>query len=160
MAAFVFFVLSYEYLLSASDFVFFKTRDKKLREFVTDIKKFDKIKEMTDGKRGHEEINYEHYYFDIKELYGTPDSTDYQYNRLLEKLNIDEAIHKKFCENLFEIGCYEFSYNDDGTICFTIDSFLQHANGIMYSEIGEPQGSRGITKMWKKVANKWYLWGS
>lgn len=146
--------------MNAADYIYFKIRENKLREFVIEIKKYDKIKEMTDGKRDYDEINYEHYYFDIKEFYGTPDSTDYQYNRLLEKLDIDEAIHKKFCENLIEIGCYEFYYSDNGTICFTIDSFLQHASGITYSETGEPRGSRGQIKKWVKIADNWYFWSS
>lgn len=160
IGAFIFFCITFYFQLEAADYVFYKLREKKLNEFVLEIKKYEKIKEMTDGKRGIDEINNERYYFDEKELFGVVDSTRYLYQDLLNKLDIEEEVHKKFCDNLSVIDCYEFYCADDGAICFTVNSFLQHANGITYSENGEPHGSRGTIKMWKKVADNWYLWGS
>lgn len=160
IGAFIFFCISYYFQLEAADYVFYKVRERKLNEFVSEIKKYAKINEMTDGKRGVDRINYSHYYFDKKELFGVVDTSRYLYKDLINKLDIDEQVHKKFCDNLSAIDCYEFYCTDDGAICFTVNSFLQHANGITYSENGVPHGSRGTIKMWKKIADNWYLWGS
>src|SRR5688500_9407480 len=56
--AVVLFVFSYKFQLTAADWIFFKFRESELTTFISELKKYDRIHQMSDGQRYWKSINF------------------------------------------------------------------------------------------------------
>lgn len=156
------FFLTYGFQLDAANYVFYKQREESLNQFALEIKKYGKIREMTDGKRSRKTINDSLYEFTEKEVLNQYSPVVYLYKDLLEKLKVDEQVHIKFRDKLTENDFMSFETFKDGTISFTIGGMLDNCYGFAYSETGEQPMSNGCGRIirWEKVQGNWYRWGT
>jgi len=161
IGAVLLYFLSYGFLLHTADYVFFKIREKRLNEFVIEIKDFNKIYEMSDGQRFWKTVNN----YSIEPEIANVDTTKefgkkYHLNDILIKEQIDKNKYEKFRQILIDVDLISFTTLNDGTISFTIDGFLDNCQGFAYSITGEnPKGNDcGKIIHWKKVAKNWYAW--
>ena len=123
----LFFFISYGHLLSAADYIIFKLKEKRLNEFVNQIKKYNKIHEMTDGKGYHKTIN--DYLIELDKLeVDTIREFDKKFflNDILKKEHLDKNKYEIFRQTLIDINLRSFTTLKDGTISFTIDGFLDN----------------------------------
>jgi len=155
------FFFTYGYQLQAADYIFFKQRESSLNEFILEIKKYGKIKEMSDGRRYTKTLNDSLYEFNPKSVlergYRAKLLSD-----LLISMDIDLEVHNKFREKLSENDFIGFETFKDGTISFTIDGMLDNCYGFAYSETGEHPmyNDCGTIVHWEKVQGNWYRWGT
>src|SRR5688500_1633393 len=56
--AVVLFVSTFGFQRTVADWLFLKFRESKLTTFITELKKYDKIKEMSDGQRYWKSVNF------------------------------------------------------------------------------------------------------
>lgn len=155
------FFLTYGYQLLAADYIFFKQRENSLNEFISQIKDYGKIKEMSDGRRYTKTLNDSLYEFNEKHVlergYRAKLLSD-----LLINMDIDADVHRKFRDKLTENDFIGFETFKDGTISFTMDGMLDNCYGFAYSETGEhPKfNDCGTIVIWEKIQGNWYRWGT
>lgn len=171
IAAVFFFFYSYNLQLDAANWVFFKLRERKLTLFVSEIKKYKKIKEMSDGQRFWKTINNTPVEPKIKEAKPIINEADtigestvkkYVLEDILQKEGIDKTHYEFFRQILISTDIESFTTLDDGTISYTIDGFLNNCFGIAYSEKGtKPENNDcGQIAYWTKITDNWYGWGT
>lgn len=161
--AVVLFVFSYSFQLTAADWIFFKFRESKLTTFISELKKYEKIHEMSDGQRYWKSINFTSVEANIADV-----DTSGEYGRkyflddILKRDGIDKEHYEFFRSILVETDLISFTTLEDGTISFTIDGFLDNCYGIAYSETGkQPNGNDcGRIINWRKIGDNWYAWGT
>ena len=160
--AFILYFTSYGLQLRAADFFYFKYNEKKLTMFVSEIIKYKKIKQMTDGQRYLKQLNYTQ----TEKNKNYVDTTGFEKKYFLDDILIKEGISKqqyeRFRQLLIETGYIDFEVLEDGTIFFTMDGFLSHVYGIAYSETGiNPEEINELTiHRWDKISKNWYVWGT
>jgi hypothetical protein len=161
--AVVLFVFSYKFQLTAADWIFFKFRESELTTLISELKKYDRIRQMSDGQRYWKSINFTSIEPNIADV-----DTSGKYNRkyfledILKRDGIDKEHYEFFRSILVETGLISFTKLEDGTISFTIDGFIDNCYGIAYSETGtQPRGNDcGRIISWRKIGDNWYAWGT
>jgi hypothetical protein len=161
--AVVLFVFSYGFQLTAADWLFFKFRESKLTTFISELKKYEKIKEMSDGQRYWKSINFTSVEANIADV-----DTSGKYGRkyflddVLKRDGIDRQHYEFFRSILIETDLISFRTLEDGTISFTIDGFLDNCHGIAYSETGKQPNENDCGQIinWTKIGENWYAWGT
>jgi hypothetical protein len=161
--AVVLFVFSYKFQLTAADWIFFKFRESELTTFISELKKYDRIHQMSDGQRYWKSINFTSIEPNIADV-----DTSGKYNRkysledILKRDGIDKEHYELFRSILIETDLISFTKLEDGTISFTIDGFIDNCYGIAYSETGtQPSGNDcGLIISWRKLGGNWYAWGT
>jgi len=161
-SAILFFLFTHGYQLDAANYVFYKQREKSLNEFVSQIKQYGKIKSMTNVNAHLKKLNDSLYEFTEKEVHDQYSNAMYLHKDLLEKLEIDEKVHRDFLNKLSENNFMSFETFEDGTISFLIGGMLDNCYGFAYSETGEhPEfNDCGRIIRWEKVSGNWYAWGT
>ena len=161
--AVVLFVFSYGFQLTAADWIFFKTRENKLTVFISEVKKYDKIKEMSDGQRYWKSINFTSIEANIANVDTISEfGRKYLLDDILKRDGIDKEQYEFFRNILVETNLISFTTLEDGTISFTIDGFLDNCYGIAYSETGVPPKYNDCGEIinWRKIGKNWYAWGT
>lgn len=156
---FAIFCVSYGLQLDTADYVFYKQREKKLNEFVHEIKQYGKITEMSDGNRYSKSLNDSLYDFKKEDTIGGGRRI-FLYQDLLKVLSIDEKVHQDFRKRLMKIDCITFDTFSDGAVCFTIDGWAGNCYGITYSPSGKQHTNYGEGVVWKHIEDNWYAWGN
>ena len=131
--------------------------------FISELKKYEKIKEMSDGQRHWKSINFTSIEANIADV-----DTISEYGRkyflddILKRDGIDKEHYEFFRSILVETNLISFTTLEDGTISFTIDGFLDNCYGIAYSETGRQPNSNycGHIIYWIKIGKNWYAWGT
>jgi hypothetical protein len=157
----IIYIACYGFIIDCNDHLFFKSREDRLNEFVSEINDYEKIYQMSNGLRSSKLLNNNFITFenvnnesldDIKTL-----------DDLLISEGIERHVYENFRQRLIEIGFIEFEILEDGTIIFTIDGFLNSCDGVAYSITGEsPKNTRcgGRLHHWKHLKRNWYFWYS
>lgn len=161
--AVVLFVSTYGFQLTGADWLFFKLRESKLNTFISELKKYDRIKEMSDGQRYWKSINFNSIENDI----GSVDASgEFGRKYFLEDILILERIDKEryefFRNILVETDLISFTTLEDGTISFTIDGFLDNCYGTAYSQTGTRPNENDCGQIinWTKIGDSWYAWAT
>lgn len=161
--AVVFFVLLNDFQLMAADWIFFKFREHKLSIFISEIKKYDKIYEMSDGESYWKTVNI----ISIEPKIADVDTINefrrkYFLDDVLKREGIDKKHYEFLRKLLIETNLTGFTKLDDGTFSFTIDGFLDNCYGIAYSETGENpcDNYSGRIIRWIKIGTNWYAWST
>ena len=158
------FFVSYKWQLDAADFMFFKLRENKLNNFITELKNYDKIKQMSEGQRFWKSINHTSIEPDIKHVDTTQGAFGPKYflDDILKRDGVDKEHYELFRQKLIDLGFESFTVLDDGTVSFTIDGFIDNCFGFAYSETGKSPKENDCGEIidWTKVGNKWYSWGT
>jgi hypothetical protein len=163
IVAVVLFVFSYGFQLTAADWIFFKFRESKLTTFISELKKYDKVKEMSDGQRYWKSVNFTSIEANIANVDTSGEfGRKYFLDDILKRDGIDKEHYEFFRKLLVETDLISFTTLEDGTISFTIDGFLDNCYGIAYSETGnQPNGNDcGQIINWTKIGDNWYAWGT
>lgn len=158
--ALVIFIFSFGFQLDAADYLFYKLREKKFNELVTEIKKYGKITSMSDGNRYSKSLNDSIYEFEDKDMLKDNRKGVHLYADLLKELDIDEKIHQDFRNRLTQLDCISFNTYPDGAVSFTIDGWIDSCYGLTYSPIGEKHSDDGRVIVWKHIEGSWYAWGN
>jgi hypothetical protein len=161
--AVILFHSTYVFQLRAADWIFFKSRENKLTTFITEIKRYDKIKQMSDGQRYWKSINSTLIEANITSVDTSRKFTKkYFLDDILKRDGIDKKRYERFRNILVETDLISFTTLNDGTISFTIDGFMDNCYGIAYSETGiQPNGNDcGRIIRWTKIGDNWYAWGT
>jgi len=161
IVAIILYFVSYGLLLSASDYIFFKLREKRLNEFVFQIRDYGKITEMSDAERYWKTVNFYSIEPDIAKVDTiTEVGKKYFLDEILDKEEIDRNKYEAFTQRLIDLELVNFETLDDGTISFTISGFLDNCIGLAYSTAGVNPGANECGRIihWKKVADNWYVW--
>ena len=161
IGAVLLYFVSYGFLLQTADFIFFKMREQKLNELITEIKDYKKIHAMSDGQRFWKTLND----YSIEPNIADVDTTKkygkkFYLEEILRNEQIEKEKYEEFRQVLIEVDLISFTTLRDGTISFTIDGFLDNCQGFAYSETGENPGGNNCGRIihWKKVAKNWYAW--
>ena len=163
IVAVVLFVSTHGFQLAAADWLFLKFRESKLTTFITELKKYNKIKQMSDGQRYRNSVNFTLIEADIASVDTTRKfEKKYFLDDILKRDGIEKKHYEFFRNILVETDIRSFSTLEDGTISFTIDGFIDNCYGIAYSETGtQPNGNDcGRIISWRKIGNNWYAWGT
>lgn len=161
ITAILLFIFSYGFQLNAADWIFFKSRESKMTIFISELKKYNKIHEMSDGQRYWKSINFTYIEANIADIDTSGKfGRKYFLDDILKRDSIDKEHYEFFRNLLVETDLISFTTLEDGTISFTIDGFLDNCYGIAYSETGiQPNGNDcGRIINWKKIGNNWYAW--
>lgn len=161
VAAIVLFIFSYGFQLTTADWIFFKSRESKLTKFISELKKYKKIHEMSDGQRYWKSINLTSIEANIADIDTTTEfGKKYFLDDVLRRDSIDKEQYEYFKNLLVETDLISFTTLEDGTILFTIDGFLDNCYGVAYSEIGiKPNlNDCGTIINWTKIGDNWYAW--
>lgn len=161
IAALSFFIF-YGSLIDVSDFIFYKLRENRLNEFVIEIKKYGKIKEMSDGRRYWNTLNN----FAVEPKISDVDTTDpnlrkkYFLRDILTREQISAEKYEDFRSRLIDADLISFSVSETGAIYFTIDGFLDSRTGVAYNESqGRPKyNDFGAINRWIRVGKDWYAY--
>lgn len=131
--AIVLFFVSYNLQNRAANRIYFELRKNKLTVFVSELKKYDKIKEMSNGQRYYKTLNSTFFETNSADV----DTTDKTYflDDILKRDRIDKEKYEFFRNILVETNQISFTTLEDGTVLFTTDGFLDKRYGIAYSEI-------------------------
>ena len=157
----ILYFVSYGFLLQTADYVFFKLREKRLNEFVVDIKDYNKINAMSDGQGFWKTLNDYSIEPDITNVDTTKKyGKKYHLDDILTKEQIEIDKYEEFRQILIDVDLISFTTLRDGTISFTIDGFLDNCQGFAYSETDENPGGNDCGRIihWRKVAKNWYAW--
>ncbi|MBS1492898.1 MAG: hypothetical protein JST55_05295 [Bacteroidetes bacterium] len=156
----LFFGLSYGYQLDAADYVFFKLREKKFNDFMQEINRYEKITQMSEGNNKGGSLNDKPFMYHAKDISEYDKDVIHLYSDLIKELNIDEDTHEDFIKKLSAVDCIDLETFKDGSVCFTINGWLNHCSGITYSPNGEEHTNYGGAKVWKHLQGNWYAWGN
>lgn len=163
IVAVVLFVSTHGFQLTVADWLFLKFRESKLTTFTTELKKYDKIKEMSDGQGYWKSVNFTSIEANIASVDTSGKfAKKYFLDDILKRDGIDKEHYEFFRNILVETDLISFTTLKDGTISFTIDGFMDNCYGIAYSETGtQPDGNDcGRIIRWKKIGNNWYAWAT
>ena len=162
MAVIIFF-FSYGLQLSAADWMFFKFREAKLTQLVTEIKSYKKVIEMSDGQRYWKTFNNTSVEPDLRnvdtiEKFGGK----YYLDNILKRDSVDKKHYQYFRKLLIETDLISFTTQKDGTISFTIDGFIDNCYGIAYceTELKPKTNDDGEIIRWTKIGKNWYAWST
>jgi hypothetical protein len=159
----VLFVFSFSFQLTTADWIFFKFRESKLTTFISELKKYDKIKEMSDGQRYWKSINFTSIEANIAKV-DTSGKYEKKYflDDILKRDGIDKEHYEFFRNLLVETDLISFTTLEDGIVSFTIDGFLDNCYGIAYSETGKQPYTNDCGRIinWTKIGDNWYAWGT
>jgi hypothetical protein len=164
ICAFVFYFPSYSLQLHLADRMHLKIHEDRLNRFVTEIKQYQRITEMSDGERFWKTINNTSIEPKIENIDTTDNGSGKKFflDDVLAKDGVDKQNYELFRQKLVATGFISFETLDDGTISFTMDGFLDNCYGIAYSETGirpEQNGCGDIIR-WTKIGDNWYAWGT
>jgi hypothetical protein len=157
----LFFFYTAHFFNNIGERIYFNKNAEKFNEFVSEIKEYGKIKEMSDGRRYTKTLNDSIYEFTEKDVQ-TRGFRAKLLSDLLINMGIDAEVHSKFRDKLTENDFTGFETFKDGTISFTIDGMLDNCYGFAYSETGEHPmfNDCGTIIRWEKVEGNWYAWGT
>ena len=158
-----FYIFSIGFQVSAANWIFFKSREKKLTIFITELKKYDKIKEMSDGQRYWKSVNFTSIEANISKVDTINElRKKFFLDDILKRDGIDKEQYEFFRNLLVETKLISFTTLEDGTISFTIGGFLDNCVGFAYSETGKPPryNDCGEIISWRKIGKNWYVWST
>jgi hypothetical protein len=163
ISAILIFLFSYSFQILVADWLFFKFREDKLTLFISELKKYGKIKEMSDGQRYWKTINN----ISIEPSLTKTDTCSefgkkYYLDDILKREEIDKQHYDFFKNILIETNLTGFEILGDETISFTIDGFLDNCYGIAYSETGDNPCANycGRIITWNQIGHNWYAWST
>lgn len=163
ITAVLLFIFSYGSQLYAADWFYFKVREGRLTTFITELKKYEKIKEMSDGEAFWKSFNFtpiepELIHVDTSGRFGKK----YFLEDILKRDDVDHEHYEFFRQLLIKTGFKSFATLEDGTVSFTINGFLDNCYGIAYSETGNHPDDNDCGQIirWSKLSGNWYAWST
>lgn len=160
----ILFFFNFGFKSDATYWVFFKLRQRELTTFVTELKNYKVISQMTDGQRYWKSVNNTSIESNIQDVDTTGAGLGKKYllDDILQRDGIERQHYEFFKNILITTKLESFTTLEDGTISFTIDGFLDNCYGIAYSETGRMpihhRNDCGDIISWEKITDNWYAW--
>ncbi|MFC5271647.1 hypothetical protein [Adhaeribacter terreus] len=150
---------TYGLQLDTADYIYFKTKESLMNEFVANIRTYKKITQFSDeyeNLNGYPTIakNNTNVFIQL--------SNNYPLDSIKNIFNIDNQHYEIFRQKLKSSGYRSFCILEDGTISFTQGGMIDNCYGIAYSETGSKpiENDCGRIIRWKKISDHWFAWGT